>query len=102
MSEPPIPTGQLQIKVPEDLEAGVFATAAMVGNSQDAFFIDFVVMLPGVDPPTARVVSRVYFPPAQAAEILKALSQQLDNHETTYGPIRPYPGGGLAGPPLDA
>lgn len=93
---------QLVIKVPEDVEAGVFAHAAMITSTSDSFVLDFLTLLPGTQPPVGKVVSRVFIPPAQAAEILKALSNQLSQHETQFGQIKPYPGGGLTGPSSDS
>ena len=98
----PTPPPQLLVKVPDEVEAGVFAHGAQVSNSVDAFVFDFITLLPNTQPQTARVVSRVFVPPAQAAEMLKALSSQLSAYEDQYGPIKPYPGGGLAGPTPDS
>lgn len=89
---------QVVIKVPEDMEAGVYAQGVNVASSFDSFCFDFLAILPGTNPPMARVVSRVLIPPAQAAEILKALSVQMQLHEDQFGPIKSYPGHGLTGP----
>lgn len=100
---PPGQPVQVQINVPTEIEAGVFASFASIWQDNDGFLLDFatVTSAPSLEqgedggPPQvvlrAKVVSRVRIPPLQALELMRALNTQLGQWENAHGPV--------AGPP---
>ena len=72
---------QIEIQVPPELQAGVYANAAVVSSqTPDDFTIDFMQVLPaspGAPPPTL-VVARVKV----AQSFLMPLMQALAQHQT--------------------
>jgi hypothetical protein len=88
---------QLNMTVPPELEAGVFANFAGIWTDDDGFVIDFAAV---AEPPSkgqsdegaevlrvrARVVSRVRIPPRQAIELMRTLGGHLDQWERHHGP----------------
>jgi hypothetical protein len=88
---------QLQLAVPDDKVAGVYADFARVWHSSDVFTLDFAAV---VGPPQAQrdpvsgqavpvtqaqVVSRVRIPPGQVFEVMRALEKQLSMWERERG-----------------
>ncbi|MDR1442303.1 MAG: DUF3467 domain-containing protein [Bifidobacteriaceae bacterium] len=91
------PEQRIQIKLPTELEGGVYADFVRAWHTNDAFVLDFAGLL---EPPrreannvilNATVVSRVRIPPAQVFELMKALEQQLSSWEKQHGkrPVEP-------------
>ena len=88
----------LEIAVPPEAEAGVYANLLAIWHTQDEFTFDFAVKQPsqlrqseeGVEKVhvPARVVSRVRVPPGQVFEILKALNENMTHYERAFGEIR--------------
>jgi hypothetical protein len=86
---------RLQINLPQDQSAGVFADFVRAWHTKDAFVLDFATL---IQPPhsgeegqvvlDATVVSRVRIPPAQVFELMKALEQQLSAWEKENGQRR--------------
>ena len=86
---------RLQINLPADHNAGVFADFVRAWHTKDAFVLDFATL---IQPPhsegesvvlDAAVVARVRIPPAQVFELMKALEQQLSAWEKENGQRRP-------------
>jgi hypothetical protein len=81
---------QLQINLPPDNAAGVFADFVRAWHTADAFVMDFATLVepphPGPDGTqvilNATVAARVRIPPAQVFELMKALEQQLSAWES--------------------
>jgi hypothetical protein len=100
----PQPSGQpeFSLQVPDDLAAGVYSNIVAVWHTPHEFTLDFAVIQPSelvtddggrqhVRVP-ARVVARVKIPPAQAFELMQALSKNEKIYEQTFGSIsRPGP-----------
>ncbi|MDR2565986.1 MAG: DUF3467 domain-containing protein [Bifidobacteriaceae bacterium] len=89
---------RIQIKLPTELETGVYADFVRAWHTNDAFVLDFAALL---EPPrresgqvvlTAVVGARVRIPPAQVFELMKALEQQLSSWEKQHGKRPPEPG----------
>lgn len=86
----------LNIQVPADKQAGVYANELVVWHTNQDFTLDFLQTQPSEDPHQVNmlVVSRVKIPPTLVFEILKALNTNLDNYEMKFGEIkRPGEGG---------
>jgi len=82
---------RIQMNMPPDGAAGVYADFVRAWHTKDAFVLDFANL---VEPPRAEddvvilnstVVSRVRIPPAQVFELMKALEQQLSAWEKETG-----------------
>jgi hypothetical protein len=87
------PHQQIQIQVPDDLQAGVYANMALVWHTPFDFTLDFAALQPTVpdaagEPVTpARVVARVKFPPSQIFQLLQAINANMTKYEEAFGPI---------------
>jgi hypothetical protein len=76
---------RIQINLPPDKVAGVFADFVQVWHTSDSFVMDFAALASPVKPDdetgdmvhNAAVVSRVRIPPSQVFELMKALNTQL-------------------------
>jgi len=81
---------RIQLTLPPDKAAGVFADFVRAWHTKDSFILDFSAYTdPAVRDDNAddivqqsAVVSRVRIPPAQVFELMKALEQQLSAWET--------------------
>jgi uncharacterized protein DUF3467 len=106
--QPSPPEGRVNITLPPDIAAGVYASYAHVWFDADVFTIDFAVRL---QPPAlsadedsgtpivveqSQVVARVRIPPTQVWELARVLTQQLDQWEQATG--RSASAGGHSGP----
>ncbi|MCW2777887.1 MAG: hypothetical protein JWN17_1612 [Frankiales bacterium] len=90
------PTLPLQVEAPSDLEVGAYANMVSTWYTETDLAIDFAAVLPSevitLDDgeavlPRARLVSRVKLPPAQARELLQALTDALARYEAQFGPL---------------
>ncbi len=81
---------RIQLTLPTDKSAGVFADFVRAWHTRDSFILDFSSY---VEPPVrdeaaddivqqSAVVSRVRIPPSQVFELMKALEQQLSAWES--------------------
>jgi hypothetical protein len=94
VTEPPQLPASLELNLPPELEAGVYASFAAVWQDNDTFVLDFAVHTRPPEPVPdlesgavtsvrvpARVVSRVRIPSGQAWDLMRALNDQLDRWE---------------------
>ncbi len=88
MSEEQNQSGQNQINIElsEDVAEGIYANLAMIAHSNSEFVIDFIRLMPGV--PKAKVKSRVVITPEHAKRLLKALKDNIEKYEETFGAIK--------------
>lgn len=80
------PSNQINIELSEEIAEGVYSNLAMIAHSSSEFVIDFIRLMPGV--PKAKVKSRVVITPEHAKRLLKALEDNIDKFENTYGDIK--------------
>jgi len=90
------------LRVPPDLEGGVYANFLGVWHTAHEFTLDFSATLPAE--PTqmtemgavmhvpCRVTARVKVPPTLVFDIIRALNENLTGYEEKFGAIR-RPGG---------
>ncbi|MDH5382142.1 MAG: DUF3467 domain-containing protein [Cyclobacteriaceae bacterium] len=78
--------GQINIELSEEVAEGVYSNLAMIAHSNSEFVIDFIRLMPGV--PKAKVKSRVVITPEHAKRLLKALEDNIDKYESSFGPIK--------------
>ncbi|MDR2620787.1 MAG: DUF3467 domain-containing protein [Propionibacteriaceae bacterium] len=82
---------RLQIGMPVDQAAGVYADFVRAWHTNDAFVLDFAALHEPAQATEegvvikAGVVSRVRIPPSQVFELMKALEQQLSAWEKETG-----------------
>ena len=78
--------GQLQIELKEDVAQGTYANLAVIAHSSSEFILDFIRVLPGM--PKAGVQARIILVPEHAKRLLRALQDNVEKYERTFGPIR--------------
>lgn len=79
-------SNQINIELSEEVAEGVYANLAMIAHSNSEFVIDFIRLMPGV--PKAKVKSRIVITPEHAKRLLKALSDNIEKFEETFGAIK--------------
>jgi hypothetical protein len=77
---------QINIELSEEVAEGIYANLAMIAHSNSEFVIDFIRLMPGV--PKAKVKSRVVITPEHAKRLLKALNDNIEKYEETFGAIK--------------
>ena len=107
--EPPEPPTHYELRVPAELEGGVFANFLGVWHTAHEFTLDFAATLPAEavatpDGPVlkvpCRVTARVKVPPTLVFEMLRALNTNMTGYEQRFGEIR-RPDAGDHVPPED-
>ena len=88
---PPKAEGQqgpppLQITIDDTVATGVYANFANIIHNPAEFVIDFGRVVPGRQ--DVRILSRVLTSPVHAKQFLKALAQNIEIFEKSYGVIR--------------
>jgi hypothetical protein len=88
-------SGELKIKVRDEILGGVYANTLIVSHTAEEFVLDFVLALP----PQGAVNSRVIVSPGHLKRIIGALQQNLARYEERNGVVAeaPDPGKGGAG-----
>lgn len=95
--EPPPPNGppeegpyceeiqhsQVSAVVPERVARGVFSTGAVVVQGVHEFILDFLLRMSQPQ----QVAARVVLPPGVVAQFIAALSDNLNNYQSKYGPL---------------
>ena len=74
---------ELKIRIPEDVQSGVYANNAVVAHTREEFILDFVMAAP----PAGTVVSRVIVSPGHLKRLIGALQNNLQKYEQTFGSI---------------
>jgi hypothetical protein len=84
---------RVELRVPEDLEPGVYANLLSVWHSAHEFTLDFATTLPatfgadGITVQPARITARVKLPPTVVFSVLRALNENLTAYEASYGGV---------------
>ena len=68
---------QIQIKVQEDVRRGVYSNAVSVAVRDGEVVMDFGYVLPGVNPPTVEVASRINLNHKTAEQLVTILQNSL-------------------------
>jgi hypothetical protein len=77
---------QINIELSEETAEGIYANLAMIAHSSSEFVVDFIRLMPGV--PKAKVKSRIVITPEHAKRLLRALEDNINKYEKTFGPIK--------------
>ena len=70
---------QLQVKVPEDVQAGVYSNAVSVNVNSNEVVVDFGYLLPNTPSPVIQVVGRVNLNHRTAESFLKVLGGAVED-----------------------
>jgi hypothetical protein len=73
---------QISAVVPERVARGVFSTGAVVVQGAHEFILDFLLRMSQPQ----QVAARVVLPPGVVMQFIAALSDNLRNYESKYGP----------------
>ena len=71
--------------VPERVARGVFSTGAVVVQGGHEFILDFLLRMSQPQ----QVAARVVLPPGVVAQFIAALTDNLNNYQSKYGPVMP-------------
>ena len=74
---------EMKIEIPEEIQGGVYANNMVVIHSKEEFMMDFIM----VSPTGGRVNSRVILSPGHMKRIIKALQNNVQKYEKTFGKI---------------
>jgi hypothetical protein len=84
----------LEYRVAEDVEGGVYANNVMIWHTGHEFTFDFATSLPAVPGEPGgevtvpfRVVSRVKMPVSLVFEVLKAINANMAKYEASFGEL---------------
>jgi hypothetical protein len=86
---------QVSALVPERVARGVFSTGAVVVQGVHEFILDFLLRMSQPQ----QVAARVVLPPGVVAQFIAALTDNLNNYQSKYGPPV-VPNGPAGQPPL--
>ena len=86
---------EFNVRVPDSIEAGVYANLLSIWHTAYESTLDFSVSLPveqteepvGIVIP-ARVVARVKVPPTIVFDMIRAIGETLTGYESLFGSIR--------------
>lgn len=79
---------QINVVLPHEIADGVYSNLAIISHSTDEFVLDFLSIVPGV--PDAKVKSRIICTPQHAKKLLRALSDNIQRYENSFGEIIEY------------
>ncbi|MFT5617222.1 MAG: hypothetical protein ACI85I_000438 [Arenicella sp.] len=77
---------QINIELSEEVAEGVYSNLVMIAHSNSEFVLDFIRMMPGV--PKAKVKSRIVITPEHAKRFMKALEDNIQKYEASFGRIK--------------
>jgi hypothetical protein len=83
---------QLQIHIPENLQAGTYSNQMLVRHTREEFVLDYM----NVFPPHGIVTARVIVSPGHLKRMIGALRENLKKYEAKFGEVvearQPEPG----------
>lgn len=91
------PPTHYELRVPSELDGGVYANFLGVWHTAHEFTLDFAATMPAEPMETpdgpalrvpCRVTARIKVPPTLVFEILKALNTNMTGYEERFGEIR--------------
>lgn len=80
-------TTKIQVRMPENLQGGVYCNNLMIAHNKEEFIMDFLFIVP----PAGTITSRVITSPGHMKRILAALQENIDKYEKTFGEIQKPP-----------
>lgn len=76
---------QVNIELSEDVALGVYSNLAIITHSPAEIISDFVQLMPGM--PKGKVRSRVIMTPQNAKRFMRAMQENIQKYEQTFGTI---------------
>jgi Protein of unknown function (DUF3467) len=76
---------QVNIELTEEIALGVYSNLAIITHSPSEVVSDFVQMMPGM--PKGKVRSRVIMTPQNAKRFMRALIENIQKYEQSFGLI---------------
>jgi len=76
---------QINIELSEDIAMGIYSNLAIITHSPAEIISDFIQLMPGM--PKGKVRSRVIMTPQNAKRFMRALSENIQKYEQSFGPI---------------
>jgi len=80
-------TKKIQVRMPENLQGGVYCNNLMIAHNKEEFIMDFLFLMPPAGTVTARVVTS----PGHMKRILSALQDSVAKYEKIFGEIQKPP-----------
>lgn len=77
---------QLQVEVDDQVAQGSYANLALVAHNATEFVLDFIFVQP--QQPKAKVRARVISSPGHTKRFLRALAENVNRYEQTFGEIK--------------
>jgi len=74
---------QFGLQAPDEVKKGVYANNVFINHTPEEIVLDFL----NVIPPAGSVVSRVVLNPSHAKRLVRALQENLDKYEKTFGEV---------------
>ncbi len=78
---------QIQLKISDEVMQGVYSNMAQISHTQEEFFLDFMNIFFGQQPPTGSIASRVIISPAHMKRLVGAMQENIKRYETQFGEI---------------
>lgn len=79
---------QINIELNEEVAMGTYSNLAIITHSPAEIISDFIQMMPGM--PKGKVRSRIIMTPQNAKRYLKALQDNIQKYEQTFGVIEDH------------
>jgi hypothetical protein len=79
---------KVEIKVDDEVGAGVFSNFTNITHSPDEFILDYLFVNPTPPPGFGKLVSRLILTPGHAKRLLLALSENISTYEDRFGEIK--------------
>jgi hypothetical protein len=76
---------QVNIELSEDIALGIYSNLAVITHSHTEIVSDFIQLMPGM--PKGKVRSRVIMTPQNAKRFMKAMIENIQKFEQTFGVI---------------
>jgi hypothetical protein len=74
----------IQINTSDDMSRGRYSNSMIVGHGPEEFIMDWLLHSPN----GAHLVSRLIVTPGNMKRFVKALQDNIDKYENTFGPIK--------------
>ena len=88
---------QVNIELTEEIALGVYSNLAIITHSPSEVVSDFVQIMPGM--PKGKVRSRVIMTPQNAKRFMRALIENIQKYEQSFGLIEENDNQGM--PPMN-
>ncbi len=77
---------QLQVEVDDQVAQGAYSNLALVAHNATEFVLDFIFVQP--QQPKAKVRARIISSPGHTKRFLRALAENVNRFEQTFGEIK--------------